>query len=179
MQKDTQKRNHAYKAAMLLKYWKTAREEPLMDLCMIIAMYAEDIETGLLYAVGHRAAIVTDRYGEFDNIKTLSRITVQDKNGKDVLVKSVMNGGDRFHALLLKNGTVRVIKDDDSVFDIALKSEIIAMNSGNYCFSLFIVDVKMRAYEIKKIAIKITGFPDGIKIKDISCGNRFPYCVYE
>ena len=32
----------------------------------------------------------------------------------------------------------------------------------------------MRAYEIKdETPIKITGIPDGIKIKDISCGDAF------
>ena len=62
MPKDTRKKKRAYKASMLLKYWKATRKEPIMDLCMIIAMYAQDIEPGLLYAVGLMAAHTTDGY---------------------------------------------------------------------------------------------------------------------
>ena len=83
MNKGILKKERAYKASMLLKYWKATREEPIMDLCMIIAMYAQDIETGLLYAMGYRAALTTDINGEFEDINTLSRIILQNKDGKE------------------------------------------------------------------------------------------------
>ena len=108
MQKDTRKKGRAYKAAMLLKYWKAATEEPIMDLCMIIAMYTQDIEVGLLYAVGWKATLATGRYG-FNNVNTLSYITLKNKDREKILVKGVMNGSIRFHAFLFENGTVRVI----------------------------------------------------------------------
>ena len=149
MQKDIRKKERAYKVAMLVKYWK-ANKEPLRDLCMIIAMYAQNIEAGLLYAVGWRAALtITNKWNIFEDINTLSRITLQNKDGEEALVKSVLNGSLWFHAFLFENGTVRLVKNDGSTFDITLEPEIIAMNSGNCCNSLFIVDAKMRAYEIK------------------------------
>ena len=148
MPKDTRKKDRAYKASMLLKYWKATIKEPIMDLCMIIAMYTQDIEAGLLYAVGYSTALTTDSDEEFEFIDALSRITLQNKDGGEALVKSVMNGSDRFHAFLFENGTVRVIISNGSIFDIALESDIIAMNSGDRYNSLFIVDAKMRAYEI-------------------------------
>ena len=89
-------------------------------------------------------------------------------------MKCVMNGSYRFHAFLLENGTVRMINRDESVYDVALKSEIITINSGNSSNLLFVVNKKMRAYEIiNKKAIRVTGLPAGIKIKDISCGGEF------
>ena len=91
MQKGTQKKDRAYKAAMLLKYWKATRKEPIMDLCMIIAMYTQDVEAGLLYAVGFKATLSTRQYG-FKSINTLSCITLQNRNGEEALVKGVMNG---------------------------------------------------------------------------------------
>ena len=172
------KKQCAYVAAMLIKYWKATRKEPIMDLCMIIAMYTQDIDAGLLYAVGYAAALTTNRYGMFENIDTLSRIILQNKDGEKALVKGTMNRGEWAHAFLLENGTVRVIKR--SKFDITLESEIIAMNSGSYCDSLFIIDAKMRAYEIKnETAVRVTGLPDGIKIKDISCGDGFTVFLSE
>ena len=102
----------------------------------------------------------------------------KNKDGKEAL-------GERCGAFLFENGTVRVIRNDESTFDIALKSEIIAMNSGGggggiFCYSLFIVDAKMRAYEIKdKTAVGVTGLPDGLKIKDISCGDEFTVFLSE
>ena len=172
MQKDDKKKKRAYKASILLKYWK-ANNEPLMDLCMIIAMYAQDIEYGLLYAVGWMASITIDR-NTFKSIDILSRIILKNKDGEDTLVKCVRNGGNRLHAFLLENGTVRVVENNKSTFDIALKSDIITMNSGNCCNSLFILDAKMRAYEIKNgTPTRVTGLPNEIKIKDISCGCGF------
>ena len=177
-QKDARKRDHTYKAAMLLKYWKTT-EEPIRDLCMIIAMYMQDIGSGLLYAAGFRAAFTMSNDG-FKAINTLSPIILQDKDGEEPLVKSMMNGSGELHAFLLESGTVRVIKRDQSTFYIALESGIIKMNSGNYCDSLFLVDSQMRAYQIKdKSPIRVTGLPDEIKIKDISCGYQFTVFLSE
>ena len=173
MSKKTQKKKYAYKAAMLLKYWK-ANKEPLMDLCMIIAMYAQDIDKGLLYTAGSR---VMNWW--FGNI-TLSRITLQNKDGNEVLVKDVMNGNVWLRVFLLENGTVRMIKKNKSTFDITLEPEIISINSGNYCNSLFVIDTKMCAYEIKdETPVRVTGLPNGIKIKDISCGNEFTVFLSE
>ena len=78
MQKDTRKKERAYKAAMLLKYWKATIKEPLMDLCMIVAMYAKDIETGLLYAVGGMVALNANSSYQFKNTGTLSRIYTKE-----------------------------------------------------------------------------------------------------
>ena len=66
-----------------------------------------------------------------------------------------------------------MIEHDKSTFDITLESEIITINSDGY--ELFIVDAKMRAYEIKDgdTPVRATGLPDGMKIKDISCSYRF------
>ena len=179
MQRDTRRKDRAYKAAMLLKYWKTTNREPIMDLCMIIAMYAQGIEAGLLYAVGWKTTITTRR-GCFKDINTLSRITLQYIDGEEALVKSMMTGSDELHAFLFENGRVRVIERNGSIFNIPSESKIITMNSGNYCDSLFIVDAKMRAYEIKdKTPVRITGLPDGIKIKDISSGYRFTVFLSE
>ena len=151
-----------------------------MDLCMIVAMYAQDIDAGLLYALGYRTALTTDTNGEFENINTLSRIILKNKDGDETLVKSVMNGDDAFHAFLLEDRTVRVVKEDESTFDITLESEIIAINSDNTADSLFIIDSKMRAYEIKdKTPVRVTGLSDGIKIKDISCGYKFTVFLSE
>ena len=48
------------------------------------------------------------------------------------------------------------------------------MNSGNCCDSLFVIDAKMHTYEIrKKIPTRVTGLPDGLKIKDINCSYYF------
>ena len=180
MQKNAQKKESAYKTAMLLKYWKAATTEPIRDLCMMIAVYAQDVKTGLLYVVGYRAALTTDSDGCFKNIDTLSRTTLRNKDGKEALVKNVMNGSITFHAFLFENGTVRVNGDDEPAFDIALEPKVIAMNSGNDCESLFIVDAKMRTYKIKnKAVVRVTGFPDGIKIKDISCGDGFTVFLSE
>ena len=96
------------------------------------------------------AALTMGKY-VFKNINTLSCITLQNKDGDDI-----------FHAFLLKNGIVRMIKVNEPTFDIALKSEIIAINSGNTANSLFIVD-----------AIRVIGLLDKLKIKNISCGYQF------
>ena len=55
----------------------------------------------------------------------------QGKDGEEVLVKKCDDD------------------EDDPTFDITLESEIIGMNSGTYCDSLFVIDAKMRAYETK------------------------------
>ena len=174
MPKDNRKKKRAYKVAMLLKYWKV-NKEPLMDLCMIIAMYAQDIEAGLLYAVGFMEGFAT-RHGSFKSINTLSRITLKNKDEKEALVKSVMNGGWIFHAFLCENGTIRVVNKSGPTFDIVLESDIIAMNSGNYSTSLFAIDTKMCTYEIKdNTPVRL----DGIKIKDISCSALFTVFLSE
>ena len=179
MQKDTRKKDRAYKATMLLKYWKATNRDPIMDLCMIIAMYAQDIEAGLLYAVGWKTTL-TARSGYFKNINTLSRIILQDKHGENALVKGIMNGSWELHTFLFENGRVRVIERNGSTFDIPSESKIIKMNSGNYCHSLFVIDAKMRAYEIKdKTPVRITGLPNAIKIKDISSGYKFTVFLSE
>ena len=174
MQKGARKKQWEYKVAMLLKHWKVTSKEPIRDLCMIVVMYAQDVEPGLLHAVGKTAALTTNKYGRLKDIYALSRIVLWDKNEKEILVKGVMNGNYLFHAFLFENGTVRVIKEDKPTFDIALKPEIISMSSGNHCKSLFIIDEKMHAYRIKdKASVRVTGLPGGINIKDISCGDRF------
>ena len=174
MQKDTRKKNRAYKASMLLKYWKATNKEPVMDLCMIIAVYTQDIDAGSLYAVGLGAAITIDSDGSFNSMDTLMRITLQNKDGEEPLVKNIMNGDIDFRAFLFENGTVRVIRAGELTLDITLESEIIRMNSGNCCDSLFVIDSKMRVYQIKnKTPIQFIGLPDGIRIKDISCGIGF------
>ena len=67
-----------------------------------------------------------------------------------------------------------MIKSDEATSDIALELDIIKMNSGNYCIPLFIIDAKMRAYEIgNRIPVRVTSILDGIKIKDISCTDEF------
>ena len=179
MQKGKRKKDRAYKAAMLLKYWKATKKEPIRDLCMIIAMYTSNDEVGLLYAVGSMAALITNRYGHFRDIDTLSRITLRNKDKEEeALVKGVMNGSNLFHAFLSGNGTVRVVKVGFA-FDIALDSDIITMSSGNYCKSLFIIDKEMYAYEIEdKTPTRVTEL-SGLKIKDISCGDKFTVFLSE
>ena len=174
------KRDHTYEVAMLLKYWKTTRKEPIRDLCMIIAMYMPNTETGSLYAVGGWVTLTKKRNGNFKSINTLTRILLQNKDGKEVLIKSMMNGSLTLHAFLFEHGTMRIIESNGSIFDIALKSDIIRMNSGNYCNSLFVIDMKMRAYKIKDgTPIRVTKLPNGIKIKDISCGIGFTIFLSE
>ena len=102
---------------------------------MIIAMYIQDTEAGLLYAVGYAA--LTTIYEIFENIDTLSYVALQNKDGEEALVKGVMSGDSGLHAFLFENGTVRVIKEDKSTFDITLESEIIKMNSGNWLSSYY------------------------------------------
>ena len=180
MQKDSRKKDRGYQAAMLLKYWKVTVKEPIMDLCMIIVMYTQDFEAGLLYAVGSMVTLTMDRIEAFKDINTLLGVSLKSKDDKETLVKNVMNGSDELHAFLFENGTVRVVEEDKSTFDISLESEIIKINSGNYCNSLFIVDKKMRGYEIKnRTPIRVTGLPDTIKIKDISCGDGFTMFLSE
>ena len=79
----------------------------------------------------------------------------------------------------LENGKVRIL-DSQSQSDIVLESEIITMNSGNICESLFLIDSKKQAYEIKdKAPIKVTGLPDALEIKDISCSYQFTVFLSE
>ena len=68
---------------------------------------------------------------DIKDINTLSRIILENEDGEQALVRSVMNGSYGFHAFLLENWTVRVIKRDGTTFDIALELDIIKMNSGN------------------------------------------------
>ena len=75
----------------------------------MIAMYAKDIE-GLLYAVGENTALERDDNWEFENIDILSYIGLLNEDGEVVLVKGVLNGSTKFHAFLLENRIVRVIK---------------------------------------------------------------------
>ena len=171
-QSQVKEKDGVYDIIMLLKYWKATIKEPIKDLCNIIGKFYKNIEEGLLYATGYQAALTVDNNGHFKDIDTLSHIPLKNKDGDNVLVKDVMNGSWIVHAFLLENGKMRVIEEEGS-FDIELESGIIKMNSGNHCKSLFVIDKKMRAYEIKnKTAVIITGL-NGIKIKDISCGCQF------